>query len=178
MRNIVYVLTDKEQLGIDKLTRIRQKRDRKVDATTTYFSHADYDERARFEKTRMGFGAELAFCRLFGAKFDKSTKPRRGGHDTMWKGNRVDVKSCSKYDMPLMVPKGREYKADIWFLVHGDWPRYTLKGWALTDDMCQDKYLKDLKNTSGPTWVVEQENLLWLDQTDLFSYNDLRYGGY
>jgi hypothetical protein len=84
-----------------------------------------------------GFGAELAFCRMFNVYPDFTTQIRSGGADCLsHKGNTIDVKWTSKQDGELLVKvsKKRE-EIDIFALVIGTFPTFTFVGFATVDDV-------------------------------------------
>ena len=109
-----------------------------------------------------GFGAELAFCRMFNKYPDLTCYARAGGCDlTLDDGTTVDVKHNPREDGDLLIAwwkKEEGRRCDIYVLMTGDFPTYTYRGWALASEVFETEgRLVDLGH--GPTFLLEQKDL-------------------
>jgi len=109
-----------------------------------------------------GFCAEMAFCKLFNAypAFDTGG-PDKGG-DCKVGGFIVDVK-WTKYRSGRLLATQKKIKAhvDIYALVVGMAPSFSVLGWALKADLIDPGTLTDLGHGAG--FALSQEQLYPLD---------------
>lgn len=106
-----------------------------------------------------GLGAELAFCRLHNLYPDLTVGPRSGGVDCTIGTMKVDVKTTKYKTGKLLatLKKKDEVEVDIYALMIGEFPKYTLVGWAWKDDLIQDENIGDLGYGKG--YILEQKQL-------------------
>ena len=77
---------------------------------------------------RNGFGAELAFGRLFNRYPDLSIRPRSGGSDFILDGYTIDVKCTARPEGQLITPPHKaKDPCDFYALMLCSWPRFTLE---------------------------------------------------
>lgn len=105
-----------------------------------------------------GFGAELAFCKLFNVYPDFEIGPRRGSVDC-WRFNEaIDVKATERPRGRLLaLPRKRELAADWYALIIVAWPVFQFAGFAHARELLDDAHLTDLGH--GPTYALEQTAL-------------------
>jgi hypothetical protein len=94
-----------------------------------------------------GFGAEMAFCRLFNCEPDTTDGLKNDDYDTITKkGNKVDIKWTANINNGLLVKASKEKKmVDVYVLVVGNFPTYEIIGYALKDDVFKEDNLKPSK---------------------------------
>jgi hypothetical protein len=97
--------------------------------------HNNWGSKTAFEIDLEGFGAELAFCRLFDCNPDLAIELKEMDFDTITKkGNKVDVKYTSKEDGDLLVKTSKKKgQVDIYALMTGKFPTYRFVGYATSD---------------------------------------------
>ena len=105
-----------------------------------------------------GMGAELAYCKAFNIYPDFSVTPRKGGHDCVHHGKTVDVKVTPHINGHLLVlPHKEEHGGEMYALVVGWMPNYTIAGYATRDEVFIDDNLKDMGH--GVSHAISQEEL-------------------
>jgi hypothetical protein len=113
-----------------------------------------------------GYGAELAFCRLFNIFPDTSTHSRSSEEDTgdatLHCGLSVDVKATNYPLGKLLAPIWKSDNIDLYALMVGDFPDYTFKGFMLKDELRQDRRVGTLGH--GPTYIAHQHELMELEE--------------
>lgn len=151
MTPIVVELTDHEQRIAKWIARERQASneragvvDRKV---TPNYSALGIHE--------IGFGGELAFCKLFNLYPDFEIGPRRGSVDCERFGETIDVKTRAGGDL-LVLPRKATLAANVYALMIVDWPRFQFVGFARGEDIFRTP-LVDLGY--GPTHAIPQGDL-------------------
>jgi len=115
---------------------------------------------------RQGFGAEVAFCKLFNVYPDMTIEPRSGGHDcTMPSGLRIDVKSCTRRTDHLLVTMkkaGDFQRVDAYALMlcqdAGDAvaPEYGFVGWCFYDDILDRACLKTFSTGQSYAKTIDE----------------------
>lgn len=114
----------------------------------------------------VGFGGELAFCKLFNCYPDFSLHPRSGGHDCLWDGQRTDVKATDCLIGQLLGrPNKKHEPVDVYALMicHWAWAEpddealFTFRGWATRKELFADHRLTNLGR--GPTYAIPQCDL-------------------
>lgn len=106
-----------------------------------------------------GVGAEFAFAKARNLWPDMTIGPRHGGPDCLaHNGAKIDVK-CTKYaNGQLLAVAGKSaYDADYYVLLVGEFPAYTLIGWAAASELITPERLTDLGH--GPTYAMPQSEL-------------------
>ena len=95
------------------------------------------------------FGAELAAAKFLNLYPDLSVGPRKGGSDLFIVSGKVvygiDVKQTHYKKGRLLAPNWKtEEDSDIYMLVIGTMPEYTIIGWAWAKDLLQKINLRDM----------------------------------
>jgi len=92
-----------------------------------------------------GICGEFAFCKAYNLYPDMSVNTRSGGHDILINGVRVDVKTTKyKTGMLLASKDKKEHDSDIYVLVIGARPSYSIIGWCRSCDLIKNSNLVDL----------------------------------
>jgi hypothetical protein len=110
-----------------------------------------------------GFGAELAFCRLVGSRFnDRAIKEENHFNlpdFILPNGITGDVKQTRYPNGRLLVRPGKEKKkVDIYILMVGQLPIFEFKGWIAYGDIIKKETMKDLGKGSG--FCRDQKDLI------------------
>jgi hypothetical protein len=113
-----------------------------------------------------GFGAEMAFCKIFNLYPDFSIEPRKGTYDVLnKKGERVDIKTTKYRNGHLLALKTKTKKdCDIYILVVGEFPSYQIAGSISSEELLQETNIKDLGY--GNTYAVSQDKLLPIEEPE------------
>lgn len=110
------------------------------------------------ETDRIGFGAEVAFCKMNNLYPDFSVEPRRGGADCERLGSTIDVKTTRYANGKLVaVPGKRTVGTAFYALMVCDWPSYRFAGYASAAELFDSSRLADLGH--GATYAMPQEEL-------------------
>lgn len=104
------------------------------------------------------FGGELAFCRMFGCRFDwKTFNSTHDKGDTVWRGHIVDVKTTKyEYGVLFAPPRKVTSPAVIFALVVGTFPDYEFRGWAWKHELFLSKNLTNLSDDKPPVFAMKQ----------------------
>jgi hypothetical protein len=104
-----------------------------------------------------GYGAELAFCKMFNIYPDMTTESRSGGIDCKYKDFTVDVKwSNTGY---IIVPAHKKVcEVDIYVLMSGHFPSYEFEGFVTADILQSPKNMGDPFH-KGNCWSMKREDL-------------------
>ena len=114
----------------------------------------------------IGFGAEMAFCKMFNVYPDFSVQPRKGGADCLRFGNAIDVKSTTYGKGKLLaVPNKELLAADVYALMIVEWAYkddesealFRFAGFAKASELLAENRLTDLGH--GPTYAINQDEL-------------------
>lgn len=155
---MIYMLTETEQQTIrDMATKIENQ-------GRLYFNNNyKIDKSMRFFDMNLnGFGAELAFCKLFKTEFDSTTNQYENHfnkNDTVLNtGESVDVKTTKYKNGRLLVRLGKENKkVDLYSLMIGEFPKFEFKGFAKYNDIIDSRNIIEIKGV--PTYALTQEQL-------------------
>ena len=110
------------------------------------------------EEEMNGFGAEIAYCKAFNLYPDFSVIPKKGGHDCVHCGKTVDVKATPHTNGRLLVlPHKESHGVDMYALVTGWMPHYTIVGYATRDEVFRNDNMMDMGH--GESHAIEQEEL-------------------
>jgi hypothetical protein len=128
-------LTDSECFIAKYLAKTRGSNDRDAGAVNTPYAGKDQQE-----IDENGFGAEIAFCKLFNLSPDLTTNPRVGGFDCLTRsGKKIDVKNTEKEWDQYFVKKIKsdkpECKVDYFAWMIGKLPIYKFIGLATWDEV-------------------------------------------
>ena len=119
----------------------------------------NWGSKTAFEIDLEGFGAELAFCRMFDCEPDTEIGSKLNAWDCITKkGNKVDVKWTSKEDGELLVKQSKKRKGevDIWVLMTGKFPTYNFVGYATDEEV----FNAPITNYGyGDNYTIRQEDL-------------------
>ena len=115
-----------------------------------------------YETELEGFGAEMAFCRMVGSFFNRTTNENEDysiKYDCVLPdGRTVDIKNTKYTNGKLLVLFGKErFVVDMYVLMTGVFPSYIFRGWAAYTDIIDQKNIKDLGY--GPNYTFEQHQL-------------------
>ena len=96
-----------------------------------------------------GIGGEMAASRLLNVYPSLILKPD-AGWDVEYKGRKVDVKT-TRYKSGRLLAKlnARKDEVDIYLLVTGTFPEYTVVGYAEKDELLNEKNIIDLGHGEG-----------------------------
>jgi hypothetical protein len=111
-----------------------------------------------------GMGAELAFCKALNLYPDLTVKLRSGGADCVSRdGLTVDVKATGYVKGKLLVTPDKKGKGtDLYALVTGSMPNYTIVGYATSDEIFNDDNLAETGH--GVSHALPQEKLHEYDE--------------
>ena len=98
-----------------------------------------------------GFGAELAFCRLFNLYPDLAIGVRSGSSDAVThKGTTVDVKTTRYQNGHILATlKKKVEDSDMYVMMIGDFPKYKFAGYIDAKDLLKKDNIKDLGHGKG-----------------------------
>ena len=89
-----------------------------------------------FTNDLLGVCGEMVFAKTFNIYLDLCFHNRSGGHDLVLKGKTIDVKTTAREHGRLVVPlKKKSSPSDIYALVTGDLPTFTIRGYATADEV-------------------------------------------
>jgi hypothetical protein len=146
---LVVTLTDIEQRLARYVAKQRSQQGRDAFAN-------GIDDRTCEERLVVGYGAELAFCKMHNL-YPDLTIPG-GVADCERFGESIDVKTTSHADGRLMVAgwKASRDKPAYYVLLIEEWPRYRVAGFASAADVFRAERLQDIRI---PTYCVAQDEL-------------------
>jgi len=106
-----------------------------------------------------GIGGEIAVAKKFNVYFDTELDSEElPEHDLIINGKKVDVKTTKYSDgMLLATLKKKVDSVDIYVLVTGEFPVYTIKKWCLSEDLIDKKNIKNLGKGDG--YALDQDLL-------------------
>lgn len=108
-----------------------------------------------------GCAGEIAAAKWLNLYPDLTTEPREGSCDlVMHNGLRVDVKTRPTIRPDLVTPHWTDPdKADIYLLVNGECPNYTIVGYTASSVLISPERLESGKPWPVPTYVVKRWEL-------------------
>ena len=111
------------------------------------------------ETDENGTTGEYAFCKSKNILFDISLNPRSGSYDCIYKGKRIDIKTTKYKNGSLVATKKINPDIDVFVLAIFDQTKneITFPGFALAEDLYQEKNITDLGHGTG--YVMQQEDL-------------------
>jgi len=106
-----------------------------------------------------GIGGELAAAKYFQVYPDTAIVLNLPTYDLLTRSNkRVDVKTTKhKAGQLLATLKKKTDDCDIFVLVVGEFPEYTLVGWSPSEDLIKQANIKDLGHGKG--YALSQSQL-------------------
>jgi len=105
-----------------------------------------------------GICGEFAICKILNLYPDMSIHSRSGGHDLLYFGKKIDVKTTKYKTGKLLAVKSKKTdNADIYVLLTGKRPSYTFAGWSFSHELLSEKNLCDLGY--GHTYGLDQKFL-------------------
>ena len=106
-----------------------------------------------------GLLGEMAFSKYYNLHHDLTFNPRTGGADFVMPDKRtLDVKTAKKDHHRLLVPsckKEDSRKSDLYFLVTGTFPYFTMKGYATHEEV----FANPINDVPQPCYGLEQSKL-------------------
>jgi hypothetical protein len=109
-----------------------------------------------------GICGEFAFCKAMNLYPDMSINTRSGGYDILMNGLRVDVKTTKYKNGKLLAAKSKKISdSDLYVLVIGERPNYTIAGWCKSEHLIKNSNLVDLGY--GLTYCLFKEKLSSID---------------
>jgi hypothetical protein len=104
----------------------------------------------------LGVCGEMVFAKSFNIYLDLTFHNRSGGHDLVLKGHTVDVKTTHHAGGKLVVPlKKKNSPSDIYALVTGDIPTFTIRGYATAEEV----FGSTIDLGHGPCYGLDQDQL-------------------
>ena len=108
-----------------------------------------------------GFGAELAFSKLFNCYPDMSIFTRDASNDTgdvkLPNGMTVDVKTTTYPTGKLLAVIWKKNTVDLYALMIGSFPTYTFKGFMKSNELLVPERIGNLGH--GETYIAKQHEL-------------------
>ena len=156
-------LNDFEQFITKMMMKLRQKRSREANHTNTPYG------KSQDEIDLDGYGAELAFCKLFNLYPEFTYHARVGGYDCLsHSGHRIDVKNTVYYNGHLLVKSSKKPgESDIYVLMVGHFPTYKIAGFATEQELLKTENLKDFGGYNKPGYAIPQDKLSPIEDIDL-----------
>lgn len=155
-----YTLNDMEQLIVQSVSEKRFQNNRNKNVKNSRIGDQS-DE----STDREGFGAEMAFCKLFNVYPDFSIEPRSSNDD---KGDAilpietrgsVDVKSTKYRTGRLITPTWKKKgNVDYYALMIGEFPSYEFRGFMGAEKLMQEDRVRDMGYGKN-SYVAEQDEL-------------------
>lgn len=154
-------LSSVEKRLCEHVTKVRIKTNRSNNVSEKKISK---DEELQLELE--GYGAELAFCRLFNVFPDTSTHSRSSESDTgdafLPCGRAVDVKATKYPNGKLLAALWKKDEVDLYALMVGQYPEYTFMGFMRKDELRREERVGSLGH--GPTYIANQNELKELSE--------------
>ena len=117
-----------------------------------------------------GMGGEIALCKFLNCYPDMEIVLDLPSYDLVYRGKRIDAKTTTYKDGRLLATlKTSLGDADIYVLVTGQIPDYTLAGWALETELLSDSNIRDLGHGRG--YCMSQSQLLPINQLKTLDTN-------
>ena len=96
-----------------------------------------------------GIGAEMVFAKIFNVYPDLGDRPGKEDGTTA-KGSTYDVRTTKyKNGRLLAVLNKRKEDCEFYVLMIGEFPRYTITGYASAKELLSGKYIDDLGHGKG-----------------------------
>jgi hypothetical protein len=124
---------------------------------------AQMGPQASEETDRIGICGEFAFCKVFNLYPDMTIGPRKGGVDAWINGMAIDVKTTTcAHGRLLATTKKADRACDVYALVIGEPPTFTMAGWAHSYELLRAENLVNLGY--GPGYALHRQRLHPMDQ--------------
>lgn len=111
-----------------------------------------------------GFGGEVAFCKIFNVYPDFSMELRNASSDRgdalLPTGHTVDVKTTIYPKGKLIAAPSLKANHDVYALMTGTFPEYTLRGFISTEFLHDDLYKRPMGGHST-YWAYQSELCQW-----------------
>lgn len=145
-------LTPAEQTVAKSLAVMRQQIARAVARVDQQIGEQD-----GWETDEQGIGGEFAVARAFNVYPCLELNPD-SGFDLLINGKKVDVKT-TKYPNGRLLAKlnQRDDEVEVFLLVTGKFPEFTIVGYAATDELLNKENIIDLGH--GPGYGLSQDRL-------------------
>tara|TARA_R110000803_G_C11800469_1_gene299346 strand:- start:5 stop:511 length:507 start_codon:yes stop_codon:yes gene_type:complete len=103
-----------------------------------------------------GIGAEMAFARIFNVYPDLGDRPGKEDGITK-KGGTYDVKTTKYQNGRLLAVMNKKVEdCEFYVLMIGEFPKYTLTGYASAEELLSGDYIDDLGR--GPGHCMKQND--------------------
>ncbi len=140
-RDLTITLSENDQILVKDIA------DKRTQAAKEAGIHKNWGSVSAHDIDLEGFGAEVAFCRIFKLEPDLTIGARKGGCDTISKkGKKIDVKWTGNLDNGLLVKTSKaKGESDVYVLVIGNFPSYKVIGFISENDLFKDENIKQSK---------------------------------
>ena len=159
-------LGEVEQRLCQHVAKVRFSKNRENGVQNSMNKHLSWNQEATVSIDLDGYGAELAFCRLFNVYPDFTVHLRSTGEDSgdakLPCGLAVDVKSTKYKNGNLITGIWKDDSTDLYALMVGEFPTYTFRGFMRKVDLIREERVGDLGY--GPTYIAPQEDLTELEE--------------
>jgi len=154
-----HTLNEMEQSIVKSVAKNRFAKNRKEN-----IKNSKIGDQSNEDTDTEGFGAEMAFCKLFNVFPDFSIKPRSSKED---KGDAilhvengiVDVKSTCYKTGRLITPTWKNKgSVDVYALMTGKFPTYEFRGFMKASTLMQKERIRDM-GYGKDSYVAEQDEL-------------------
>jgi hypothetical protein len=129
-------------------------------------TNARIGDQTDIETDRNGFGAEMAFCKLFNVFPDLSIFTRTASEDNgdaiLHIQKTVDVKTTKYPNGKLLAVTWKEHNVDLYALMIGEFPKYTFRGFMDTHELLKPSRIGSLGY--GETYIASQDELKELSE--------------
>ena len=110
-----------------------------------------------------GVGSEMAAAKILNVYYDIETDFQASdlpAHDIIHNGKTIDVKTTKYRTGRLIVmPHKKHDKCDVYLLVVGEFPEYTVVGYAPYNHIVQEENWGDPFGRNRPAYFLDQDKL-------------------
>ena len=110
-----------------------------------------------------GVGSEMAAAKVLNVYYDIETDFQASElptHDLMYKGKTVDVKTTKyKTGRLIVMPHKKNDQCELYLLVVGEFPEYTVVGCATYDEIVKEENWGDPFGRGKPAYFLDQHKL-------------------
>ena len=154
-----YKLGKNEQKVCESIARMRYE-----NAREKGFGKSDILEVTSYKSIDVdGVGSEMAAAKILNVYYDIETDFQASElptHDLICKGKTVDVKT-TKYRTGrlIIMPHKNNSQCDLYLLVVGSFPEYSVVGYATYDEIVQEENWGDPFGRNKPAYFLDQHKL-------------------
>ena len=147
------ITLNESEIGLARLVASQRTANNRVAQTKHNVSISGQDN---FQNEVLGVCGEMAFAKAYNVYLDLTFHNRSGGHDLIYKGRTIDVKTTPLEYGKLVVPlKKKSSPSEFYVLVTGNLPTFTIRGYASKDEVFGS--IIDLGH--GPCFGLDQDQL-------------------